>query len=100
MSPYARQAKAMPMKAAIDQWLKSFNLQTKFNETYLVAFWERMMGATIASRTKQLYVRNKILYLFIESAPLRNELALAKTKLIDLLNKEVGENVIEDIVLL
>jgi predicted nucleic acid-binding Zn ribbon protein len=73
---------------------------SKFNETYLVAFWERMMGKIIASRTKEIYVKNRVLYLRLESSPLRQELFMAKTKLIDLINKDVGESVIDDVIFL
>lgn len=97
-SETARRNQAMPMKDAIEAFLKTFKLKSKFNETYLDAFWEEMMGKTIASRTTKLYVRNRTLFLQIDSAPLRQELLLAKTKLIELINKDVGEVVIDDVV--
>ena len=99
-SESARRSQATPLKDAIEAFLKTFNLKVKFNETYLVAFWERMMGQTIASRTREIYVKNRILYLRIDSSPLRQELFMAKTKLIDLINKDVGEAVIDDVVFL
>ncbi len=95
-----RRSQATPLKDAIESFLRTYDLKTKFNETYLIAFWERMMGSTIASRTKEIYVKNRILYLKIESSPLRQELFMAKTKLIDLINKDVGDSVVDDIVFL
>ncbi len=86
------------MKDAITQLLKAYQLQGRFNETYLEAFWGKMMGQTIASRTKRLYVRNRILYIEIESAPLRSELANAKQKVIQLVNQDMGTEVIDDVV--
>ena len=99
-SETSRRSQATPMKDAIEAFLKTFNLKSKFNETYLVAFWERMMGKIIASRTKEIYVKNRVLYLRIDSSPLRQELFMAKTKLIDIVNKDVGESVIEDVIFL
>jgi hypothetical protein len=99
-SETSRRSQATPMKDAIEAFLKSFDLKTKFNETYLIAFWERMMGKTIASRTKEIYVKDRILYLKIESSPLRQELFMAKTKLINLINKDIGESVVDDVVFL
>ena len=99
-SETARRSQATPLKDAIEAFLKTFNLKSKFNETYLVAFWERMMGKIIATRTKEIYVKNRVLYLRIDSSPLRQELFMAKTKLIDLINKDVGESVIDDVIFL
>lgn len=93
-----RKATVTPLKEAIEQMLRTYKLQTRFNETYLEAFWEQMMGKSIASRTNRLYVRNAILYIEIASAPLRGELATAKQKMIQLINQDMGSDVIEDVV--
>ena len=93
-----RVAGTTTVKDAIGQLLKAYQLQTRFNETYLEAFWGRMMGPTIASRTNRLYVRDRKLYIEIASAPLRNELVNAKQKLIQLVNKDMGTDVIEDVI--
>ena len=57
-----------------------------------------MMGSAIASRTTRLYVRESTLYIELSSAPLRSELVNAKQKVIQLVNKEVGSEVISDVV--
>lgn len=87
-----------PLKEAIDQMFSKYKLETKYNESYLTAHWEQLMGKSIASRTTQVYVKNRTLFLQIESAPLRNELARAKHKIIELINREVAENLIEEVV--
>ena len=93
-----RVAGTTTLKDAIGQLLKHYQLQTRFNETYLEAFWGRMMGPAIASRTNRLYVRDRKLYIEIASAPLRSELVNAKQKLIQLVNKDMGTVVIDDVV--
>lgn len=94
----ARRANTITLKEAIDQLLNAYQLRGKFNETYLVAHWEKIMGKAIANRTSKVYVAERKLYVQITSAPLRNELVMAKSKIIELINKEVGENVVEDVV--
>ncbi|WP_018622935.1 DUF721 domain-containing protein [Spirosoma luteum] len=93
-----RVAGTTTLKDAIGQLLKTYQLQTRFNETYLEAFWGRMMGPAIASRTNRLYVRDRKLYIDIASAPLRNELVNAKQKLVQLVNKDMGTEVIDDVI--
>jgi hypothetical protein len=94
----ARNTKTIPLKDAFESFLKVYNLKSKFNESYLVTYWEKIMGASIAQRTEKIYIKNGILYLRISSAPLRQELVLAKTKLISLLNAEIGEEIIKEVV--
>jgi len=93
-----RKAGVTSLKDAIGMMLKSYQLQTRFNETYLEAFWEKMMGKAIASRTNRLYVKDRVLNIDISSAPLRNELVIAKQKMIQLINRDMGTDVIDDVV--
>lgn len=98
-SPTSRNTtQATPLKDAIEAFLKAYNLKNKFNETYLVAFWERMMGPSIAKHTQSIYVRDRKLFLKLDSAPLRQELYMAQSKLIELINKDIGERVVDEVV--
>jgi predicted nucleic acid-binding Zn ribbon protein len=81
----------------IKRLLDEYRLRSQFDQTSISAFWEKLVGATIASRTTAIYVKDKVLFLEIESAPLRSELVIAKSKLIQSLNKSYGYEVIEDI---
>jgi len=83
---------------AIGQLLDTYRIRAQFDESSLVAFWGKIMGQTIASRTTNLYIKEKKLFLQIDSAPLRNELVIAKSKLIQTINKEFEHEMIEDIV--
>ncbi|MFN8352896.1 MAG: DUF721 domain-containing protein [Spirosomataceae bacterium] len=94
----SRKAGTITLKEAIDNLLNVYKLRGKFNETYLAAHWETIMGKAISNRTSKVYVAERKLYVQITSAPLRNELVLAKSKIIELLNKEVGEEVIDEVI--
>lgn len=88
------------MKEALQAWLKNSRLRQKFDEARLIESWERLMGKPVAAYTEKLYIKNHILYVKIKSAPLRNELHMSKTKIIERFNQEIGDNVILDIRLL
>ena len=92
-----RNADALSLGDAINQYLKYFKIEEKFNQTALLSQWEQIVGRTIASRTEQIYIYKKVLYLKLNSAPLKNELILNKQKLIELIQKEIGIGVVEDI---
>jgi predicted nucleic acid-binding Zn ribbon protein len=96
--PHSRFTKATPMKEAFEAFLQAYRLKNKYNETYLVAYWEKLMGSSIANHTQRIYVNNKVLYLKLDSAPLRQELFMAQTKIIEIINNEVEKGVVEKIV--
>ena len=87
------------LKDAINQLMKAYKLDGKMAEKRLISSWESVMGAMIAKHTKDLFIRNKQLFVTLDSAALRNELSLAKTKIVKMLNDEVGQEVITEVVL-
>jgi len=86
------------LKEVIEELLDSYRLKAKIKETRLIHSWEKVCGALINRHTEKLYISNRKLYVKVDSAALRNELAYAKTKLLTALNKSVGEDVIDEIV--
>lgn len=88
------------IKQAIDQMLDTYKIRKKFDETALVAGWPEIIGAAIANRTQQLYVRDRKLFIKVESAVVKNELVLMRSMIISRLNEHVGQEVIDDIVIL
>lgn len=87
------------LKEVIDQLLKAYKLDDKLAERRLIASWESVMGAMIAKHTKDLYIKYQQLFVTLDSAALRNELSLAKTKIVKMLNDEVGSQVIVEVIL-
>jgi predicted nucleic acid-binding Zn ribbon protein len=87
------------LKEAIEQLLKAYRLDGKLAERKLIASWEQVMGAMIAKHTTDLYIKHKQLFVTLDSAALRNELSLAKTKIVKMLNEEVGSEVITEVIL-
>jgi predicted nucleic acid-binding Zn ribbon protein len=83
---------------AIRQFLQAYRLEDKLNETRLISCWEKVLGKLVANHTKSISIKNKILFVRIDSAALRNELSYSKQKIIKSLNEEVKAEVIEDVV--
>lgn len=88
------------IKEAMDQLLKVYKLQRKFDETSLIAAWPELMGQAIANRTKEIYIRDKKLFLRIESSVIKNELMMMRTQIIENMNERAGGEVILEMVLL
>ena len=85
------------LKDAIEAFLKDNNLQTKLNETKLIGAWEEVTGKLVSRHTNQMYVKDRTLFVKVDSAALREELTYQRSKLVKKLNSAAGFEVIEDI---
>jgi predicted nucleic acid-binding Zn ribbon protein len=81
----------------ITQMIKAFRMEDKITEVRINAAWEKVMGKHIHSFTDRITFRNHELTVYLKSAPLREELSHARTRIIDSLNKEVGNNAVTDL---
>ena len=87
------------LKEVIEQMLKAYKLDDRLAERRLMSSWEGVMGPMIAKHTKDLYIKHKQLFVTLDSAALRNELSLAKSKIVKMLNDEAGSEVITEVIL-
>lgn len=96
----SRKASTASLKDAIHELLNTYKLKGKYNETHVIAAWSRLMGPMIANRTSKIFIKNKKLYVQLNSAPLKNELSMSRTKILEMLNRDVSADVLEEIVFL
>lgn len=61
--------------------------------------WEEFFGKHVAENTRDLMVRNRKLYVYVTNAPLRAQLIAVRAGLRDRLNKEFGEDYLEEVVI-
>lgn len=85
------------LKQVMGEMFESYKLSGKMHEKQVVNAWPRIMGPTIAKRTGKKFLKNGVLYVSINSAPLKNDLSLSKEKIIYLFEQEFGSGVLEDI---
>jgi predicted nucleic acid-binding Zn ribbon protein len=88
------------MKDALEQMLQVYKLKKRYDETSLVAAWPEMMGPAIANRTKQVYIRDRKLFVRIESSVIKNELLLLRSQIVEKMNEKAGASVIDEVVLI
>jgi len=85
---------------AIESMLREFHIKSKFDEANVVASWERLVGKPIAKRTKKVYVRNKVIFVELDSPSMKNDLQFHKTQILEIFRKEFGVETVGDIVLM
>ncbi|MDL2282276.1 DUF721 domain-containing protein [Parabacteroides sp. OttesenSCG-928-G06] len=82
-----------------DFFAENRELQSKIYETRMERSWSEVLGPMVMQYTRNIYVRNRILYVSLSSAVLRSELTLCRDRLVKSLNDHVGAEVITDIVI-
>lgn len=97
MNENKRASEEQPLKDIIDKLMKAYSLDKKMKELDVVAAWPELMGPAIAHRTKEIYVKNKMLYLSIDSSVMREQLLMGKTIIIHRVNEYAGYEMITDI---
>ncbi len=82
---------------AFKDFLKEENLEHTYKQKHLITHWEQIMGKTIASRTEKLFFKDKVLFIKVTSAPLKNEMLVAKPQIMEILKKELGNAEVRDV---
>lgn len=88
------------LKEAIEQMLQVYKLKRRYDETAVIANWPQLVGKPVANRTKELFVRDKKLFVRIESSVIKNELKMMHTQIINKINEEAQGVIVEEIIFL
>lgn len=86
------------IKDAFQSLLKDYKIDSKYLATRIRISWEKMMGKPIASRTTSITLYNGKLKVKVNSAPLKNELNMSRSKILDRIESEFGKGIVKEIV--
>ena len=95
-----RKANDKSLKDAIDQMLNVYKIKRRFDETAIVAAWPELVGKPVANRTKELFIRDKKLFLRIESSVIKNELMMMRAQIMDKINEKANGVLVEEVIFL
>lgn len=87
-----------PLKRAIDQLLRAYGYQQQLDELKLIELYNEQVGQMFVNHTKSVHVKDKVLYVQLDSASLKQELSYVKEALVEQLNKKIGKCLIEKII--
>jgi hypothetical protein len=84
---------------ALQEFISSNKLQKGLDKVMVREAWASLMGNGVDNYTTGIDLRNGTLYVSLSSSVLREELSHGKSKIIALLNDELGRDVVTKIVL-
>lgn len=93
-----RRSNTQSLSEVLKEYIEQNHIESKLKEVDVVEGWENLLGKTIAHYTRNIYIRNKILYVEISSAVVKNELFLMREEICRRINENAGGEIIHRIV--
>ncbi len=97
MDEVRRTSNETPLGQVIEKLMKAYRLDGKLKELDVLEAWPEMMGIAVANRTKELFIKNQVLHIHLDSSVMRDELAHGKQIIIQRVNEKAGFEMITDI---
>ncbi len=98
-SDQMRRSKTISLAEAMEDFIKEMQLAPKLRELDVINSWETIVGKAISSRTLKIYIKDKILFVQLNSSVVRNELLMLREAIREKINSRAGEEVVKEIVL-
>ena len=93
-----RKSQTQNISEIISFIMKQNGLDEKLAEVRAIRSWEELLGKTVTRYTKNLYIKDKTLFVSLNSSIVRNEIMMIRDELIKRLNDKAGRIIIEKIV--
>lgn len=84
---------------ALQEFIKENKLQKGMDAVDVRLAWKNLMGPGVNNYTSDVQLRNGILYVSLTSSVLREELSHGISKIIKMINGEIGKEVVTKLVL-
>ncbi len=94
-----RKNNTQKIEDVVNEYLKSLNIDGKLKEVRLIRTWDEVVGKTIARSTRELFIKDRKLFVKLNSSIIRNELFMLRDGLKKALNDRAGEIIIDEIIL-
>jgi predicted nucleic acid-binding Zn ribbon protein len=92
-----RDSDEKPLGQIVGKIMKAYGLEKRMKEMDILKGWPEMMGVAVANRTTNLRINNRILYISMDSAVMREELLNGKQIILQRVNDFAGQKVIDDV---
>jgi len=84
---------------ALKEFVETNRLEKGLNKVNVADAWVKLMGNGVNNYTKAVNLERHTLYVQLSSSVLREELSYGKQKIINMLNEELGKEIIKKLVL-
>jgi len=94
-----RKSNQQSIGIVIKKLLKDQKLEGRLKELDVLELSEKLLGKNLMKYINDLSVKNGTLIIKVKSAAVRNELSYQKSEIIKKINKQVGNKILQEIIL-
>nr|WP_321411788.1 DUF721 domain-containing protein [uncultured Allomuricauda sp.] len=94
-----RHSSHIPLSEALSEFIQENKLQKGMDKVDAREAWVKLMGNGVNNYTSAVELKNETLYVSLSSSVLREELSLGKSKIIRMINEELGKDLVKKLVL-
>lgn len=87
------------IKEALSAFIQKNKLEKGMDKVDARAAWAKLMGNGVNNYTTEIELKFDTLYVSLSSSVLREELSLGKSKIVRMINEEIGKEVVKKLVL-
>lgn len=92
-------SEAQPIGEILNQFLKINQIENHVFEEKIAEIWQATLGDDITLATDKIFLNNGNLFVELKSPSLKTELMMKRSSIAAALNKELGEDVIKQVII-
>lgn len=90
---------AQPIGEILNQFLNISQLENQAFGEQIAEIWQEVLGDEITKETQRIFLQSGYLFIELKSAALKKELMMKRTQIKNSLNKKLGNEVINSVVI-
>ena len=93
-----RKGEAVSLGEALSEWLRLSGHGARLEDAKAEAAWKEVMGEAVSRKTRFLRVRDGVMVIEFDSAPMKEEFLMARTQIRTLINEHLGREAIREVI--
>lgn len=85
--------------SVLKDYVEALKIRSKLREVSIQRHWQNLMGPGMMRYTQRLEIKNGVLFAYMSSPVVRQELVLRNEKIRAALNEQIGANIVRKIVI-
>lgn len=94
-----RKAEALSLGDALQDWLRLSGHGARLEDARAELAWKEVMGEAVSRKTRYLKVRSGVMTVELDSAPMKEEFMMARSRIQAMINEHLGVETIREVII-
>ena len=94
-----RKAEALSLGDALQDWLRLSGHGARLEDARAELAWKEVMGEAVSRKTRYLKVRSGVMTVELDSAPMKEEFMMARSRIQAMINEHLGVETIHEVII-